>query len=130
MHYINWTSNAYNYNPFFFFKTQSCVGKKDRQINCSHRLKAEQYSYKVLSATCLCYRRYPYNLFIIRIPLNSSKYYAVEVSPVWTYIFYRHIICIDIIINCLGTSLSQEITNINCSCIALFTTRKCKKKKK
>lgn len=43
--------------------------------------KAEYYWYKALSAIFRFHRRYPYNPFMSCNPLDSSKYYTVDISP-------------------------------------------------
>lgn len=58
--------------------------------------KAEHYSSKLLPIMFPFHRRFPYNPYISRIPLNSSKYmymyyeYAVKFLPLWTSILHRH----------------------------------------
>lgn len=77
-----------------------------------HCLKLNIARKQALSAIFLFHHRYPYNPYISSIPLNILKYFAIEVLPLWTYIFplrftrsrYSHEV--------LRTFLSQENINI------------------
>lgn len=48
-------------------------------------LKLNTARKSALSAIFLFYHRYPYNLYISHSLLSSVKYFAAEVSPMWTY---------------------------------------------
>lgn len=74
-------------------------------------LKLNTARKQALSVIFLFQHRFPYNPYISHRPLNSLKYLAVEVSPVWTYI--------SVLLGCHGIIKfyalfsKQESTNFN-----------------